>query len=269
MMKMRLFAPSALVLTLILAACTVQAAGPDDPPATGLAVTSPPDQPNPIAIEGLGVAIDVNPVLAAGVTQELIPAAGEDENTPYWAAHPEYLQVSFENYVREGTFHPAQVFVYPASAFEASNQAAAERISALRSMLQQRPPEVTGEVPFLPLFNAAQVIHAQFDYLTFEDGAGVRFVTQYGQGMGPINNNELFYTFQGLTDDGAYYVAAILPVSHPDLPADASVMPEGDWERYVSDVEQQLDVADPSSFQPDVAVLDQMIQTLAINDADS
>jgi hypothetical protein len=199
----------------------------------------------------------------------LIPASVQDENAPYWLAHPEYLQVSFDNYVREGTFHSAQIYVYPTSAFEGVNQAAAEQISALRSMLQQRPPEVTGVVPFLPLFNAAQVIQAQFDYLAFEGGAGVRFITQYGQGMGPINNHELFYTFQGLTDDGDYYVTAILPVSHPALPADASVMPEGDWERYVSDVEQQLNAAAPSSFQPDLTALDQMIRTLTIHDAES
>jgi hypothetical protein len=27
-----------------------------------------------------------------------------------------------------------------------------------------------------------------------------------------------FYTFQGLTSDGNYYIAAVLPVTHPDLP---------------------------------------------------
>jgi hypothetical protein len=269
MFKNKFFVVGTLVLTLILAACTVQASGPVDTPGTGLAATLPPDQAYPIAIEGLAVAIDVNPVLATGVTQELIPATDQGENAPYWAMSPEYLQVSFENYVREGTFHPAQIFVYPTSAFEASNQAAAEQITALRSMLQQRPPEVTDEVPFLPLFNAAQIIQAQFEYLAFDGGSGVRFLTQYGQGRGPINNHELFYAFQGLTDDGEYYVAAILPVSLPDLPADASEMPEGDWEGYLSDVEQQLNAAGPSSFQPDIESLDQMMRTLTMANAGS
>jgi hypothetical protein len=265
MFKKRFFVVGMFVLTLILAACTVRAAGID-------ATRAPTDGANPghisdpdaIALEGLSIGIDVNPALATGVTQELIPETVQDASAPYWAAHPEHLQVSFEDYVLEGTFHTAQIYVYPTSAFEAVNQAAAEQISELRRILLQRPPKVIGEVPFLPLFNAAQVIQTQYEYLAFEGGSGVRFITQYGQGLGPINNTELFYTFQGLTDHGDYYVAAILPVSHPDLPADASVMPEGDWEGYISDVEQQLNASAPSSFQPDLAALDQMIRTLTI-----
>lgn len=45
------------------------------------------------------------------------------------------------------------------------------------------------------------------------DGGGIRYLTQFGQAAGLITNPELFYTFQGLTDDGAYYVAAVFPVA--------------------------------------------------------
>jgi hypothetical protein len=36
---------------------------------------------------------------------------------------------------------------------------------------------------------------------------------------------ELVYTFQGLRDDGKWYVSAILPVNHPSLSADGTVAP--------------------------------------------
>jgi hypothetical protein len=221
------------------------------------------------SIEGLTVTLDVDPALATGVTEQRIPAAGQDGNAPYWAVHPDYLRLGLENYVRADTFHEARIEVYPVSAFAATNEAAAAQIAALREMLAQRPLAATGDLPFLPLFNAGQMIQSQFEYWAFESGTGVRFVTQYSQAALPVNNHELFYTFQGLTDDGNFYVTALLPVSHPDLPADASQRPEGDWESYIQGVEQQLNAADPSSFAPDLRSLDQMIRTLTLESGTS
>jgi hypothetical protein len=224
----------------------------------------PMDEADAAAIEGPAVTLDVDPSLATGLAEQTIPAAGQDGNAPYWAVHPEYLRLDLENYVRADTFHEARIEVYPVNAFAATNEAAAEQIAALREMLAQRPVAATGDLPFLPLFNARQMIQSQFEYRAFESGAGVRFVTQYSQAALPINNHELFYTFQGLTGDGSFYVAALLPVSHPDLPADASQRPEGDWESYIQGVEEQLNAADPSSFTPDLGSLDQMIKTLTV-----
>jgi hypothetical protein len=225
------------------------------------------DDADAVTLQGIAVTIDVTPALATGITRELVSATSHDKDTPYWAVQPEHFQLTLNDYVRQSTFHTARIYVYPVDDFESTNQAAAERIAKLRRILEERPLSVTEDIPFLPLFNAGQMVQTQFGYWAFESGIGVRFVTQYGQGAGPINNNELFYAFQGLTYDGDYYVSAILPVSHPDLPADASKMPAGGWERYVRDVEQQLNVADPSSFQPGLASLDQMIRTLTISSA--
>jgi hypothetical protein len=66
-------------------------------------------------------------------------------------------------------------------------------------------------------------MHVQVQYLDFKNGKGVRFLTWYSQGIMPVNNHELIYTYQGLTGDGTYYVAAVLPVNHPSLPADGKV----------------------------------------------
>ena len=57
------------------------------------------------------------------------------------------------------------------------------------------------------------------EYLKFENGSGVRYLTMYGQGFAPINNHDLFYSFQGLTADGRYWVSVIMPVNHPSLQA--------------------------------------------------
>ena len=55
----------------------------------------------------------------------------------------------------------------------------------------------------------------------FVSGIGVRFLTEYAQYFVPVNNHDLFYTYQGLTNDGQYWISVILPINHPDLPANA------------------------------------------------
>ena len=125
-------------------------------------------------------------------------------------------------------------------------------------------------MPFLPLFNAQQVMHAHVQYLDFQDGQGLRYLTQFDQAFIPINNNELIYTYQGLTSDGRYYVAAVLPVNHPSLPADAAVTgnepPEftSDFPTYLQNVVASLNPQAANTFTPDLTQLDAMMSSLEI-----
>jgi len=153
---------------------------------------------------------------------------------------------------------------------KAPSERASNTIADLQQLLVDRPatPEA---IPFLPLFNAAQMMRTQVAYIDFQSGTGVRFLTHYAQAYVPINNHELFYTFQGLTDDGNSYVAAILPVSHPTLPADQMAYEGGDlaalaenFDTYIADIEQQLNAQDASSFTPDLDLLDAMIGSLEV-----
>lgn len=72
-------------------------------------------------------------------------------------------------------------------------------------------------------------------------------------------------------DDGEYYVAAILPIAHPSLPADSSEIPGGDpkaladtYDTYAADVTLQLAGYAASEFTPDLALLDAMIASLEV-----
>ena len=86
----------------------------------------------------------------------------------------------------------------------------------------------------------------------------------------PINNYELIYTYQGLTSDGKYYVAAVLPVNHPSLPADGKVTgkepPEftSDFPTYLANVVKALNPQAANTFTPDLTQLDAMMSSLEI-----
>lgn len=226
-----------------------------------------------------GIRLSLDEAIATSATAEMVEMT-QEEGGPWWAAEPQHVVFALEGYPLEETFHEPRIIVYPVRAFESMNEYAADQITQLQNLLTEEPTESEDNLPFLPLFNAGQIIHARVEYLDFQNGSGVRFLTHYSQAAGPINNNELFYTFQGLTDDSEYYVAAILPVSHPDLPADFMDTPEdfpepgnapeefqADYQAYLDKIVQQLNAAEPGSFNPDLPALDAMIRSLSV-DAD-
>jgi hypothetical protein len=147
-----------------------------------------------------------------------------------------------------------------------------ERIERLQSLLADRPATIEAEIPVLPDMGAVQTIHAQEQYLDFQGGSGIRFITQYAQDAGPILSGQIFYTFQGLTSDGQYYVAYFQPVTTPALPAsyEESAAAEdydafvANLDRYLEETTQTLNALPTTEFTPDLAQLDRMIQSLTI-----
>ena len=122
----------------------------------------------------------------------------------------------------------------------------------------------------LPPSNAQQIFRAQAEYIPFAEGIGVRYLTQLSQGLVLVNNQELFYTFQGLTADGATYVAAYFPVSLPDLPASNQISDEAfatimeDWQRYITQTLDLLNEQPSTAYTPDLAELDALINSLSV-----
>jgi hypothetical protein len=107
----------------------------------------------------------------------------------------------------------------------------------------------------------------------------VRMLTEYAMSRAIINNYELIYHFEGLTDDGQYYVIVILPVTAPGLPENGQpggVVPPGgvpvpdfndmnaNWMGYLGDVRQMLQDLEPGAYNPNLDQLDALIGSLTI-----
>jgi len=208
--------------------------------------------------------------LAQGLWQEIVPATPMQENMALWDVMPEHFMITFTNYILPDTFHPAVMRIFPLQEFAAMFPIAGEKIGALSIYLESQESDVP-YAPLLPLFNAAQVIQVDLTYLSFRNGQGMRWITQYSQDSGTINNQELFYAFMGITDDEQYLISAILPLSHPSLYVDMFSEPEEGWknfavniDQYYAQVEQDLSTVSPDSFTPSLEVLDAMITSLEV-----
>lgn len=205
--------------------------------------------------------------MATGFQTETVTVVWASD-APYWEVLPEYTRVTLEGYPISNHLMQPQLFIYPVEELKTVNEGAGQIVDSLQTLIQL-PQEIT-PMPFLPLFNAAQVMHAHVQYLDFKNGQGLRYLTEFDQGILPINNYELIYTYQGLTSDGKYYVAAVLPVTHPSLPADGTVTgnepPEftSDFPAYLANVVGTLNPQAANTFTPDLTQLDAMMSSLEI-----
>lgn len=197
-----------------------------------------------------------------------------------WDVAPAHLQITLIDYSLQGSFHVPQVFVYPRSEYAAANPGAAESVKRLQALLTNANGPNTGDsLPHIPFFNAGQALAAQVKLIQFSGGSGIRAVVQYAQDVSPINNGGLFYLFQGLSQDGKYYVIAILPTSSPYLPRDnnpEAAVPAGgipfpavtasgsSFEAYYTQTTQLLDHAASSQFDPSLDTLDALVKSISI-----
>ncbi len=170
----------------------------------------------PVRVSFQGVTFSYNPRLADEIGGIIAPA---DQGSAFGPS-PDYIHFTLEGYPTfNQTFLP-EIRIYRVEEYRSVNESAAETIARLQDLLTQKPGRVESGLPFLPVMNADQLFLARAFYFDFQNGAGLRYLTQFGQDIYPINNQDLLYTYQGLTSDGKYYISAVFPIAHPGLPED-------------------------------------------------
>jgi hypothetical protein len=238
-------------------------------PTSELPLISGPDA----AFQGVQLHVPVD--VASGVHVGVAPAS-DAMGEPY----PAYVEFTLANYISRNRLKP-QIRVYPVDELSVSGN---QIVQELRKLLAERPTtlQIGIGIPILPPLHAGQLTDAQIQYLTFANGSGIRVLTQFAQDAGPINNEDLVYVFQGLTNDERYYVSAFLPVSAPFLPDhvdDPDTVPAVDgvsfpkfnstsfnseYASYQQAIKHKLDTTPPEEFSPALSKLDDLVASLQV-----
>jgi hypothetical protein len=254
------------------------------PPAPTQQPASPSAVPQPSATSAPqpnayfdGISFIYDPSLTKGVRAQVIEAsAPADPNSPmpFFGVHAKTYQFDFQGYPISQNLKP-QILVFSVSEYEKliSDPIVTGQVDGLKKLLADHPADSSGELPSLPLANAGQIMHAQLKYIKFQNGSGIRYLAEMGQNYAPLSNKLLFYTFQGFTSDGVYYVSAVLPVNHAQLPGDdgeaLSVQDFGkfseNFPNYVVDIQNKLNAEQGSSFTPSLDMLDAMISSIKVD----
>jgi len=235
--------------------------------------------PQPVEISVEPLTISLSPALASGVSGSQLPRA-DGQDLPYWELTPGHTVLKLEGYFLQGKLHEPQIYVYPALAYAQLFSGAFESMHRLRNVMYDPDAPISADqLPAVPFFNAAQIFASNLQIIAFQNGEGVRFLTEYGQYAAPVNNHELFYHFQGFTNDGEYYIVAIFPITAPVLaetsdagaaiPAGGIAYPNindanADFQSYYTAVTALLNATSPDAFSPTINQLDALIQSMRI-----
>lgn len=246
-----------------------------DPSPTDTPLPAPTDTTAPVTPEGQlgqydfeGITFTYDPSLAGFIETETFSAqSGAD--LPPWELYPEHRVLSLLGYPLSGTFHEPKIILYPMQEYLDVHPAIGDQVANLQQMLiGKRTDFLPDALPFFTLWNAGQVLSSQVKYLDFINGSGVRYLTQYGQGIYPIDNQMLFYTFQAITNDKNWIVSAILPVNNSVLPDPTTLLEDPDffdnYAAYIDSTKILLDELPETSYLPSLALLDELFQSLEV-----
>ena len=272
--------PSATSVATIVPSDTPLPAPLDTPAAETTDTTAPQG----ILVSFANVSLTIPNGLASGATSEAVPPVSDQAGNaaPPGAVAPAYTRFTLQGYLLQDRRFESQINVYPAQEYAAVSAGAAISLQRLQAILANPSAPLTNDVlPRIPFVPAEQIFASQTSILQFQNGSGVRVVTQYAQAVVPINNYDLLYHFEGLTADGKYYVVATLPVNVPFLAASydpsAPLPPDGipvpdlttaqaaDFDAYFQAVSDKLNATPADSFNPSLALLDSLIASIQIS----
>lgn len=241
-----------------------------EPTAESLAPTIPPEptaSPEPTLAPTPALATINQYGLTAAYPAELgqnVIASIQEPQTQ-WDYLIAYYQLAWVDYPITETFTQPLIEVYNTADYSALDPAIAQEIGELETLLAYQVDFTElPELPYVYVRASAQMLHTQEAYLTFQNGRGIRYLTFYAQNGVTLTSKDLFYTFQGFTDDGQFFVRATFPVELSTLPTERGEVDLPTYTTYLADLEAEIRQLDPAVFNPLLTHLDQLIQSLTI-----
>jgi len=166
-----------------------------------------------------------------------------------------------------------RIYVFPLSdpndplfneEFPTTRQAAED----LARLLARRSGAFTDEIPFLPWFDEDELFISRKKFIRFRDGRGFMFLTQCGQESSAVNNAEMLYVFQGMTDDNTWYVSAVFPVAAQGFPTTGQIENEADFSAhyagYIRQTTDRLNHLPARKFKPDLMLIESLVRSISV-----
>lgn len=219
-------------------------------------------------INSNGLVFTLPFAVAQGAIVETIPADGPEEVWPEFAL-PAHRTISFSEYAVENHLLTPMIYVYPFNEMINDGKIGGSMAFNLRTLLENPGFDLQADedLPFLPPFNAAQMFHVLEERLESEHTIAIRYLTLYSQAYVGIDNYNVFYTYQGLSKDGRYYIAAVLPI-HSSLLSDTQATLEemqqysNYYPAYIYGMREMITTQNGGILTPSLEDLDAMMMSL-------
>jgi hypothetical protein len=306
---MLLIAPCICIVVAFVVACHTAS----QTKQSSLAQLSNPQTNNSINYKGVSFTFD--PKLTSAVKSETRPQVTDGKPCDIVPEHPGFTLVNYPRSSSMNDDDP-EIRIFSIAKFrEAMHEASTEmpkvttpptddwasdideEVRVLKALLDKQPAfeelrpflarvrspvarQFTNfpQMPFLPQWEASQAFFARPKYIQFKNGRGVLFLTQWDVAeTNTITNDGLEYAYQGITDDGKYYVYAEFSVKASFLPREddpeVAAWREKNWRlahnskeylSYLRPIVTRLNALPANQFQPNLELVEQLIQSLDV-----
>ncbi len=226
-----------------------------------------------------GFSFSVSPAIASNLNIMQVagdPTSLEQPGGPN-VQHTEFVLYNGSTAPEDSFGGAGSIHVYNTASF-AGYAEATQEYQALQNLLTQHP-DLTAymipdsgtnatNLPYLPAVGAAQVIRARANYVDTPSLSGVSYLTAFRQDVSPFTGSEFLYTFQGLSKDGAHYIAATFSLNTALFPANIPAdFDENAFGQTLNDYMTQsiatLNGGQPSDFTPSLTDLDALVQSFS------
>ncbi len=257
-----------------------------------------------------GVSFTFDPSLATEVKSRTIPASTDGKPSDVAPEHSSFTLVGYPLFKGSSRGDP-EIKVFSIAKFREAMSIASvegnkgvdppnppdwatyfdEEVRVLKALLAAKPTVHLGRfiakarrakgcsaaMPFLPMWEACMAFVGHVRYVNFKGGQGVFFLTQWERETTQISNEAMEYAFQGITDDGRYWIYAEFSVAAPFLPKGGEpelvtwneknyLLPHNSkkYQDYLQPIVAKLEALPDDRYQPNLKLLEQMIGSLEV-----
>lgn len=236
-------------------------------------------------VEFKGVNFTYNPQILGEVkSEEIADYPLEEETFKPDFVEPQHRLFTFD---LPTEYSPMQIAVYSVNDFpgmyavnKSSVKMMEEEISNLKNVLKNKDfRDDNKQIAFLPFRDAEQSFQVKVKHFPFSGGQGILFLTFWNTEVELPSNRQLRFIFEGLTNDGKYYVLAEMPTKVDFLSDESAQEFEGykiPWGKLddklemkhfadvIKKIGERLDELPQNKFQPNLNELEKIISTLKI-----
>lgn len=226
-------------------------------------------------ITGGGISFLLPEAVASGATAEEVEAIPLSDDMLPGDAMPAHTRIAFEGYATGESFTVPELRIFNTADFAEFGfgddlMGFPTELDALKRILTDRPElYLLPQLPMLPVINAGQILHARQQYVEFEGGSGIMYLTAYGHDVSPITEGQVWLTFQGLSDDEQTYIAGAFPVNTNYLVTEVAEDFDYDafavgYEGYVESIRTGLNDQISDVFEPSLTALAAMLASITV-----
>jgi hypothetical protein len=233
------------------------------------------DAANTLSFNGFSFSFD--PALAANVNMTQLPGDPVESAGPGFsdAANTQFILYQPGDF-DDSLFDTGGVRLYRMADIAQYDFLLAE-VERVQGLLDERPelsefepaindPSVGG-LPYMPILTHGQTLTARAQYVETSAVTGISYLTNVSAALEPFTRRSFFYTFQGISADGEYYITVtiILDTALFDeaLEGFDPAKFQEEWPTYLAESITTLNEAEPADFSPSLDLIDALVKSIA------